>query len=97
MANDLILMAEPRTALGKQNKALRRTGRVPAVVYGPAINSTIQVSVDAREFERFYTRIGLEHPFTLQWEGGSARVVIREVQLEPTRHKLVHVDFFAAK
>ena len=36
-----ILMAEPRTVLGKKNKALRRTGRIPGVVYGPTVQGTI--------------------------------------------------------
>ena len=35
MADPLVLMAEPRTALGKKNGALRREGKVPGVVYGP--------------------------------------------------------------
>jgi large subunit ribosomal protein L25 len=97
MAKDLILMAEPRTALAKQNKALRRTGRVPGVVYGPEVESTIQVSVDRRELERFYLQVGLNFPFTLKWDGGSADVVIREVQVEPVRHAPLHVDFYVPK
>ncbi len=97
MANDVILMAEPRTALGKQNKALRRSGRIPGVVYGPDVNPTIQISVDRREFERLYNQLGLEQPLTVQWEGGSADVVIREVQLEPVKHAPLHIDFYAPK
>lgn len=89
-----ILMAEPRTALGKKNKALRRTGRIPGVVYGPTVEGTIQVSVDRREFEKFYRLAGTTHRFTLKWEGGSANVIIREVQVDPVRWTPLHVDFF---
>jgi len=65
VAAPLVLMAEPRTALGKKNGAIRREGKVPGVVYGPGYEQTIQVQVDRREFERFYVNTGLNKPFTL--------------------------------
>jgi large subunit ribosomal protein L25 len=95
MANELILMAEPRTVLGKQVKALRRQGLVPGVVYGPAVGNTIQVSVGRRELERFYLAHGHSTLFTLSWDGGSQQVFIKEVQVEPVRRAPLHVDFFA--
>lgn len=96
MADELILMAEPRTVLGKQVKALRREGLVPGVVYGPAITGpTIQVSVNRRELERFYQAHGHSTLFTLSWNGGSQKVFIKEIQVEPVRRTPLHVDFFA--
>ncbi len=97
MSERLTLMAEPRTALGKKNKALRREGKVPGVVYGPEIAETIQVQVDRKELERFYMNYGLETPLTLRWEGGSAQVVIREVQMNNLKRAPVHVDFYAPR
>ena len=95
MAQELILMAEPRTVLGKQVRALRRQGLIPGVVYGPALEGTVQVSVIRRDLERFYIRHGHSTLFDLQWEGGSQQVFIREVQVEPVKHTALHVDFFA--
>jgi large subunit ribosomal protein L25 len=95
MAKELILMAEPRTVLGKKCKALRRQGLVPGVVYGPAVTETVQVSVNRRELERFYIAHGHATLFTLKWDGGSQQVFIREVQVEPVRRDPLHVDFFA--
>ncbi|HQY30834.1 MAG TPA: hypothetical protein PK691_06090 [Thermomicrobiales bacterium] len=89
------LMAEPRTVLGKKNGALRRAGKLPAVVYGPGYEKTVQVQLDHREFVRFYMQLGLNKPLTLVWEGGSAQVVIREVQVDHLGVKPVHVDFLA--
>lgn len=97
MSTPLVLMAEPRTALGKKNGALRREGKVPGVVYGPGYESTIQVQVEQREFMKFYMTLGLEKPFTLKWDGGTARVVIREVQMNHLGNLPVHIDFFGAK
>lgn len=95
MAQELILMAEPRTVLGKHNRALRREGQVPGVVYGPTIKGTVQVSVNRRDLDRFYQAHGQSTLFTLKWDGGSEQVFIREVQVEPARHTSLHVDFFA--
>jgi large subunit ribosomal protein L25 len=95
MTQELILMAEPRTVLGKKVGALRRQGLIPGVVYGPAMEGTIQVSVNRRELERFYQAHGHSALFTLKWDGGSQQVFIREVQVEPVRHTPLHVDFFA--
>lgn len=33
--------------------------------------------------------------FTLKWDGGSQPVLIREVQVEPVRQDMLHIDFFA--
>lgn len=95
MSEQTTLRAEPRTVVGKKVKALRRQGRIPGVVYGPVIDGTIQVSVDAREFGRFYKALGLNSLMTLEWEGGSQPVMIREVQVDPIRWNPLHIDFFA--
>jgi large subunit ribosomal protein L25 len=95
MAKELILMAEPRTVIGKQVKALRREGLVPGVVYGPVVNPTIQVSVNRKELERFYQVHGHSTLFTINWGDGSQQVFIKEVQVEPVRRAPLHVDFFA--
>jgi large subunit ribosomal protein L25 len=95
MAKELILMAEPRTVLGKQVKRLRREGLVPGVVYGPTVSSTIQVSVNRKELERFYQAHGNSTLFTINWGDGKQQVFIKEVQVEPVRRAPLHVDFFA--
>lgn len=95
MTQQATLRAEPRTVVGKKVKALRREGLLPGTVYGPVIDGTINVSVDRREFERFYKAVGLNSLFVLEWEGGKQSVMIREVQVEPVRWVPLHVDFFA--
>jgi large subunit ribosomal protein L25 len=95
--DELILMAEPRTVVGKQVKRLRREGLVPGVVYGPGLSGdgTVQVSVSQREFDRFYMAHGHSTLFTLSWNGGNQQVFIREVQEEPVKRVPLHIDFFA--
>ena len=95
MSQDVTLRAVPRTVVGKKVKALRREGLVPGVVYGPVIEGTIAVSVEERELLRIYKAIGLNSLLSLEWEGGSQQVFIREVQVDPVRWNPLHVDFFA--
>ncbi len=95
MAAEVILRAEPRTVLGKKVKRLRREGLVPGVVYGPVLNATVSVSVDRRDFEKFFARNGHSTIVSLTWEGGRQPVLIREVQLDPITRAPLHIDFFA--
>ena len=43
------LKLEPRSEIGRHLQALRRQGRLPAVVYGHKVDS-VSVTVDGREF-----------------------------------------------
>jgi large subunit ribosomal protein L25 len=95
MADELILMAEPRTIHGKKVKRLRREGLVPGVVYGPVVENTISVSVERRVFDKFYWQHGHSTIFKLKWDGGEETVLIHEVQKDPVRRDFLHVDFFA--
>ena len=93
--SDLTLTAEVRTLLGKKVGRLRRQGLIPGVVYGPVVDETVQVSVNRREFDRFYKSHGHSTLFTLTWDGGQQPVFIREVQEDPVRREPLHIDFFA--
>jgi len=87
--------AQRRTVLGKKVKRMRREGRVPGIVYGPVVEGTVPVSVDFRDFLKFYQSNGHSTLFDLTWEDGSQSVFIRDVQQDPVRRQPVHVDFFA--
>ncbi len=93
--SELTLNAEVRTVLGKKVGQLRRNGLIPGVVYGPVVDETVQVSVNEREFARFYKAHGHSTLFTLIWDGGQQPVFIREVQQDPVRRLPMHIDFFA--
>ena len=87
--------AQRRTVVGKKVRQLRRQGRVPGIVYGPVVAGTVPVSVDRREFLKFYQANGHSTLFVLRWEDGDQSVFIREVQQDPVRREPLHVDFFA--
>src|SRR5699024_11724526 len=76
-------------------KRLRREGRIPGVVYGPVVDGTVSVSVEDRVFNKFFMTHGHSTIFSLKWDGGDQPVLIREVQRDPVRQDILHIDFFA--
>lgn len=83
-----------RQATGKQvAKRLRRTGLVPAVVYGGP--QPEPVTVDPRVVLRIiHGHEGSTQLLTLkvEGEGGSKLAIIRDLQFDPVSEDLLHVD-----
>lgn len=97
MATNMTLRARLREEIGKgAARRLRREGRIPAVIYGHG-EKTRTLTVDARELSRVFSRISVENTvITLEIEGersGGVRALVREVQVDPTRGDVIHVDF----
>ena len=93
----LNLAAEPRDVTGKKVALLRRTGRLPAVVYGHGISSE-NVSVDAHEFELLRRKAGQNALIDLSVNGSKARpVLVHGVQVHPVNRRPVHVDLFLVR
>lgn len=91
---DVILTAEPRTEFGSGPAGrIRRTGRVPATVYGLEADPE-SVSVGALELERIlHGESGANTLITLHLGDGDLLALARQIQRHPTRGDLVHVDF----
>lgn len=72
---------------------LRSAGKVPAVVYGHAVDP-LPVAVDARALRAALTTdAGLNALIDLDVGGTSHLTMPREVQRDPVRNTVVHVDF----
>jgi large subunit ribosomal protein L25 len=93
--DSLSLSARPRTEIGRRARALRRVGKVPAVVYGHR-QDPLPITADTRTLERLWHRAGRSHLIDLTIEGQPARkVLIRELQVSPRTGRLLHADFLA--
>lgn len=93
MADKIEIEAEVRTAVGTGVKALRRSSKVPAVVYGHNIKA-ISIQVDAREVSTTLRKIGRNTLITLNVDGGQKMVLTREIQRDPIRRNIKHIDFY---
>jgi large subunit ribosomal protein L25 len=98
---EAILEAVKRDTKGKNEaRRTRMAGRIPAVVYGAQKAgdkvTPEQVSVDPKPFMRIlHSSSGLNTLITLKVEGGgTSRVLVREVQLDPVSHHPLHADFY---
>src|SRR5260221_2240255 len=90
------LHVEKRETRGKNEaRRLRAAGRIPAVVYGNEKGKATEIAVDPKMLLRILhsdsgvnTLIGLEGA---DLKGG--KVLVKEYQLDPIDHKLLHADF----
>lgn len=72
---------------------LRLTGKVPAVVYGHGITS-VPVSVEWRELRlALTTEAGSNALINLSVGTDSHLTIVRDMQRDPIRHDVLHVDF----
>jgi len=91
---DVKLTAQRRSASGKGAAGrIRREGLVPAVVYGLDTES-VPVSVKARELGAILASDrGANTLITLEIDGASQLAIARQIQRNPIKGTLVHVDF----
>lgn len=89
------LRADKRVSSGSRPaRRLRREGQVPAIVYGRDLD-TVSVRVSDRDlYSILHTEAGLNALINLEIEdGGSVLAVAREVQRDPVRGDITHLDF----
>ena len=94
MSEQAVIEALPREPRGKGGaRALRREGRMPAIVYGGG-GEPLCVSLDFGVLERalgqqgFFARL-----YDLRVGGDTIRVLARDVQLDPVTDAPIHLDF----
>ena len=98
MADRIALVLQPRTTLGKKVKALRRAGTVPVHLYGPAIASQ-PLQCQSQELIKVVAQAGGHTPISVTVEGEKEEhlAFVREIQWDPIRGNLFHVDLLKAE
>ena len=98
---DATLEAKKRDGRGKNEaRRLRVSGRIPAVVYGARKDGQapegVPVAVDPKEVLRILrSESGANTLINLKLDGGAeSRVMVRDYQLDPVTHQLLHADFY---
>lgn len=92
---EITLSAQPRTVIGKQVRRLRRSGVVPAVVYGHR-TEPVALQIDERALRQVMQQAGGNQLIRLQvGDGATSRMVlIRDIQREPIKRRVLHVDLY---
>ena len=92
----IVIDGTVREGTGKgANRKLRRAGRVPAVLYGHKSQS-VALDVDPKDiFKILHSDSGENTIFGLNVPGRERlNCLIKEYQLEPISHTLLHADFY---
>lgn len=94
MAAAYELKAQARAGVGKgAARALRREGKVPAVIYGDK-KPPVGISINYNDaMKRIYAGGFLSHVITLDVDGEKHQVIPRDYQLDVVKDFPIHVDF----
>jgi large subunit ribosomal protein L25 len=97
---EAVLEAVARDTFGKNEaRRTRREGRVPAVVYGAtdgAGTAATPIAVEPKALLRIlHSESGANTLISLKLgAGGATKVLVKEYQLDPITHEVLHADFY---
>ena len=99
---EAILEATMRDSFGKNEaRRTRREGRVPAVLYGSSGDGgnkdARSIAVDPKALLKIlHSESGANTLIALKLSGeqGETRVLVKDYQLDPVTHKMLHADFY---
>jgi large subunit ribosomal protein L25 len=93
---DIAVELEERSVVRKGLNTLRNEGKVPAVIHDHGKES-IHVMGDFVTLSKIYAAAGKHHPVQLKVAGKQHLALIKDVDYEPTKHRLRHLVFQAIK
>ena len=93
MSDNLNLSATKRDRAGKGSaRAARRSGLIPAVIYGGKI-APETININANTFTKMMNQPGImSNVIKLEVEGKSTDVLARDIQFHPVNDRPLHID-----
>ena len=88
------LKATKRDVTGKQVKALRRAGQLPAVIYGRHVEP-VKIMMEAHVSSLALAKLTSSSLIMIDVDGTEYPVLVREKQRNYIKNTLLHVDFLA--
>lgn len=92
MATRPQLKVEKRTVLGKKSKKLRKSGILPANIYGKGLQS-MAVQVPTKDFETLFKAVGETGLVDVMVDGEARPALIKNLQIHPVTHAPLHAEF----
>lgn len=88
----VVLQADRRTVTGKQVNALRREGKLPAVMYGHNFEAA-PISLDLKETTKVLSGLTSSSLVTILLENKEFPALVRDRQRDYIKNRLIHLDF----
>ncbi|HJS19153.1 MAG TPA: 50S ribosomal protein L25 [Anaerolineales bacterium] len=90
----VVINATRRDVVGKQVKALRREGKLPAVIYGRH-TEPLNINLDAHSASLALGKLTASSLVTINVDGMEYPALVREKQRDYIKNRLLHIDFLA--
>lgn len=87
------LNARKRTALGKKAKKVRQNREIPAVIFGPDIDS-VPIAFDYRKFLDAYREAGETTLVDVKVDEEIYPTLVKEIQLHPVTFDILHASLY---
>jgi large subunit ribosomal protein L25 len=89
-----VLNAEKREVIGKKVKALRREGKLPAVIYGNEIEP-MPITLETKQVHQILKQVGANTLISIKVGKEEFLSLVRDIQREVIMRDLLHLDFQA--
>ncbi|MGY6278328.1 50S ribosomal protein L25/general stress protein Ctc [Methylomonas sp. MgM2] len=94
MANVFEFVAEARSASGSSAaKAIRRQGKVPAVMYGGNAEPEMLVLDHNEVLKHLVHEAVYSHVLDVKVDGKTEKAVLKHIQRHPAKSQILHIDF----
>jgi large subunit ribosomal protein L25 len=92
--SDIELKGKVRSSIGKGLFALRNAGKIPAVLYGPGVES-IPIELEAKAATQTLNTLTGSTLVRLEIDKKAYSVLLRDLQRDSIRRTILHADFYA--
>ena len=90
----VVLKGTKRDVIGKQVNALRRAGKLPAVIYGRH-TEPVSITLDSHDASMKLAKVGSSTLISIDVDGTEYPALVRERQRDYIKDRLIHIDFLA--
>lgn len=87
------LKAEPRAIMGSKVKQLRRSGYIPAVLYGKG-REALNLQVPVKDFTKVLKEAGESTLVYVRVDNDTYPTIIHDVAKDPVKDDIIHADFY---
>jgi len=96
--SDYKLKAQKRDVSGKKLEKSRKSGLIPAIIYGKG-KENVNLFIERNSFNRVFNKAGETSLVDLSIEGEkeSRNVLIHEIQINPVSDDIIHIDFYEVR